>query len=140
MLDKLSLCDTLYVCEVQGSDETGKGTETEPFKTPIRALEVNESAKILVRKALEGDEAGFNEISGAGLKKAKKGLELLKKKQVKEQERLLKETQAAAAEQRRLEESKSIKLEQNPALPAAQKVWPLNRWFPFVSHSYTHIA
>jgi asparaginyl-tRNA synthetase len=127
-MEKLSLSDTLYVCEVQGSDETGKGNESSPFKSPIRALEVNESAKILVRKALQGEEAGFKEISGAGLKKAKKGLELLKKKLVKEQERSAKEADQAAEEQRRLEESKAIQLVQDTKLPVARKVNPHYRY------------
>lgn len=75
---------------------------------------------------MEGEESGFHEISGAALKKAKKGLEVQKKKQQKELEKAKREAELAAQkseeEMRRLEESKSIVLKEDPSWPAAVTV------------------
>ena len=67
---------TLYICEASGSDEGGSGTQEKPFRSALRALEEDEQAELVVRKALEGDDAVYAPISGAALKKAKKGLEI----------------------------------------------------------------
>ena len=132
-LEKMTLnSGPLYVCEVTGNDETGTGAESAPFQSVNRAYEVaaavDESnlARILVRKALEGEGAGFAEASQASLKKAKKNLENLKKKAQKEEERKRKEAETSAQkakeEAARLELAKSIVLHQDPSWPKAVPV------------------
>ncbi|KAJ3099956.1 hypothetical protein HDU97_002628 [Phlyctochytrium planicorne] len=116
----------VFVCELQGNDTDGQGTEASPFKTPLRALESvggKDETPIVVRKAIED---GFQPISGAALKKAKKGWETNEKKKAKEAVKAA-ETAAnaadrAAEEERRLEESKRIVLTQDPALAAAKNI------------------
>jgi len=77
----------------------------------------------MVRKSVGEEDSTFKEISGAGLKKAKKGFEAAKKKAEKEEERKKKNARAAFAkteeELRRLEEAKSIILTRNPSLEIA---------------------
>lgn len=69
-----------YVNETTGVDSADvAGTEQAPFKTTAFAYYTKEVATLKVYKE-EGEEKGYFEISGAGLKKAKKGAESLKKK------------------------------------------------------------
>lgn len=87
----------VYICEISGNDETGKGSQESPFKTPLAAVEFlsgnTENAKILVRKTAEGT---FEDIAATALKKAKKGYEIAQKKLAKANERA--EANSAAAE------------------------------------------
>jgi asparaginyl-tRNA synthetase len=114
-----------YVCELQGSDEQGNGTEKMPFRTPYQAMvaQSNPDAVIKVRKSYE---EGFQDASGAAIKKAKKAYEIFLKKAQKAAEKAEKDAIEAAAkaqeDAKRLEESKSIVIEQNLSLPAAQKI------------------
>lgn len=126
----------LYVCEATGNDTTGSGTKEMPFKTILRALEQDEGATIVVRKQTQEEDkpaSEFAEASAASVKKAKKFLELSRKKQQKEEERKLKDAEAnaakAAEEAAKLERSKLIVIEQDPALPAAEKVCQLSITF-----------
>ncbi len=117
----------MYVCEVQGSDETGTGIESLPFKTAVKVLEFingnEENVSILVRKSME---EGFQDISGAGLKKARKVYETNQRKAAKAAERAVadaeKSEKEAADEANRIENAKSIVLTQDASLPVAQKV------------------
>lgn len=122
------------MCEAQGSDETGTGSESAPFKTALRVLEqladaFDDSCSIVVRKAAgEGGESdgGFQDISGAGLKKAKKAYEANVKKAQKAAERAVadaaKSEKEAAEEAKRIEYAKNIVLIQDAKLPVAEKV------------------
>ncbi|KAI8841316.1 hypothetical protein BC829DRAFT_492526 [Chytridium lagenaria] len=116
----------VYVCEQKGDDTTGAGTETSPFKTPLRALEsVNgdENVKIQVRKV---EAEGYQPISGAALKKAKKGWELNEKKKQKAAAAAAKDADEAASkaadEARRLEEAKNVVLTQDASLPKSKNI------------------
>lgn len=117
---------TLYVDEKKGSDETGKGTESAPFATPVAAyLSLNPSTEsdkdplsvvnILVRKAAEGDAPeSWSELSGAGKKKLAKGVDVQRKKAAKlaaDGERLEKERkEQEARDKKRREEAARIKI------------------------------
>lgn len=109
----------LFVCEVEGNDISGDGTSQQPFKTAIRALEHCEDGSIQCRKSLVGESSGFQEISGAALKKARKGLDVNRKKSVKEEERKLRDLQLSsereATEQQKLENAKNIILSRDPS-------------------------
>ncbi|KAI9366035.1 hypothetical protein DFJ73DRAFT_806814 [Zopfochytrium polystomum] len=116
----------LFVCEIAGHDQEGVGSEKMPFRTPLRALESvngNESVAIMVRK---DHVEGFVPISGAALKKAKKGWETNEKKRVKAEEQAKKNAELAATraaeEAKKLEEAKSVVLVNDPALPAPVKI------------------
>ncbi|KAJ1680013.1 asparagine--tRNA ligase [Spiromyces aspiralis] len=132
IVEQLSLKDSpvVHVDEVGGSDEAGTGLASAPFKTSVRAVAVVEAlpadkqagCKIVVKK---GGETEYKEISGAALKKAKKLHEGNKKKAAKLAEKQLAAEKQAQNKQeeevRRLEESKKIKLEQDPSLLAPIK-------------------
>ncbi|KAI9598657.1 hypothetical protein BDF19DRAFT_490823 [Syncephalis fuscata] len=117
----------LYVDETNGSDETGNGTESAPYQTAARALQHSETAQIHVYKpATDSEPASYTPISGAALKKAKKRVDELLRKQKKQeqqrQEQAAKEEQRRIEEERKLEEAKSIVLEQDASLPAAKTI------------------
>jgi asparaginyl-tRNA synthetase len=104
--EKLSVSgDTRYVCELHGDDQATGLTQDKPLKTATAALELG-AGTIMIRR--DGKE--YAPISGAALKKAKKGLEVQKRKAGKEADKKAKEAELAEAEQRRLEESKKIVL------------------------------
>ncbi|CEH11763.1 asparaginyl-trna synthetase [Ceraceosorus bombacis] len=109
----------VHVDETAGSDETGTGSAEKPFLTAVTALvSAGPTARVLVRKApaegtappADADAAGYQPISGAGLKRAKKGYEVAIKKQQKEAEKSKGETSKAEDESKRLEDSKQVVL------------------------------
>ncbi|KAJ3340376.1 hypothetical protein HDU93_007101 [Gonapodya sp. JEL0774] len=116
----------LYIDESGGSDESGSGSETSPFKTALAAfLRVSTShptiniddVKIKVKKDSE-----WTDISKAGLKKAKSGYETTLKKIRKEEERKAKEAEDKAGEEKRLEESKKVIIKMDHSLPQAKQI------------------
>lgn len=112
----------VYVNEKTGADAAGAGSEQQPFQTPAYALFVQPDATVLVYKQKDAsDDFEYTEISASALKKAKKGADGLKKKQDKQrqQEQELQQRQADAA--KRFAELDLIKIEEDPALPAATK-------------------
>lgn len=116
--------ETVYVDEVNGSDETSTGIQNAPYKTVVRALQVKgDNINILIQKT---PEEGYKDISGAALKKAKKRVEELAKKAKKEDEKKKAEAEKVKLqreeEERKLEEAKKIVLKQDPNLPLAIKV------------------
>lgn len=124
----------VHVCEIQGHDSEGFGTEKMPFKTPLKAVEFVKAdaqlcAAIKVRKNME---EGYQPIPKAALKKAIKGYEVNERKAQKAAEKALLDAaeleKAKAAELIKLEEAKSVILKQDASLPVASKV------SHFVSH------
>jgi len=113
----------VYVDEKQGNDESGDGSEAKPFAATIKALASVQGGACQIKMKTED---GWTDISGAGLKKAKKGYEGLVKKLEKQKEAEQKAAQnaaqASADEAKRLEEAKKIVLKPDPSLPAAKKV------------------
>lgn len=114
----------VYVDENKGSDETGQGTETSPYASAATALQKHgDGAKIKVYKAAEGDTpAGFKDISGAQLKKAKIAVKEREKKAKKADEAAAKASQENAALEKRIQDSKSIVLAEDASLPKATKI------------------
>ncbi|KAJ1728874.1 asparagine--tRNA ligase, partial [Coemansia biformis] len=121
----------VHVDKVGGSDETGHGTEDAPYKTPVAAVGMIASMpaekqgcfKVVVRSAA-GEP--YAEITATALKKAKGAHELELKKAKKQAEQAAKaqaqnETRLAE-EQQRIEDSKMIKLAEDPSLPAAKQI------------------
>jgi asparaginyl-tRNA synthetase len=116
---------TVYVCEVQGNDAEGFGTEKMPYKSLLKVLEVHkgnlENQEVLVRKEILEPYAP---VAKAAMKKAVKAYEVQLKKAQKEAERALadkeKAEQSRLAEIAKLEEAKSIVLEQDVSLPTAK--------------------
>ena len=115
----------VWVCELQGNDEEGLGTEKMPYKNSMFALEKAATTKIsiLIRKDLI---QGFQPIAKAAFKKLVKGYEVNVKKAKKAAEKAQLDAQEALknaeADKKKLEEAKKIVLVQDASLPAAKKV------------------
>ncbi|KAN0062680.1 asparagine--tRNA ligase [Thecaphora frezii] len=114
----------VYVDEAKGSDDSGDGSKAAPYATPLAALLAKgQNASVFVKKAdaapgAEGVDAdGFAPISTSASKKVAKLYQAALKKREKAQEQALKESQKAGDEDRKLEESKKVVLEQ-PSEPA----------------------
>ncbi|QRV98052.1 asparaginyl-tRNA synthetase [Ceratobasidium sp. AG-Ba] len=110
----------VYVDETGGSDEKGDGTEASPYATPVAALDGPHGVDvaIFIRKA-PADE--YAPISGAALKRAKKGLDQLKEKAKKAEAAAAKAEQDRLREEKKLEESKKIVIKEDPSLPPATR-------------------
>ncbi|KAH6565727.1 hypothetical protein BASA50_001527 [Batrachochytrium salamandrivorans] len=116
---------SIWICEVQGDDVQGNGTEKMPFKTLIKAFEVagTENASFFSRKVISD---GYQPTAKAAIKKVMKlHLGNVKKAQ-KAAQRAVSDAQEAlnnaAAEAVELEESRKIVLEEDKSLPVAKKI------------------
>ncbi|CAE6466518.1 unnamed protein product [Rhizoctonia solani] len=110
----------VYVDETAGSDDKGDGTEASPYATPVAALGGPQGAEVAVFiRKVPADE--YVPISGAALKRAKKGLEQQKEKAKKAEAAAAKEAQERLREAQKLEESKKIVLTEDASLPASIK-------------------
>lgn len=114
----------VHVDEASGSDDTGKGTQEEPYQSLGQALfNHGSTASYLIRK---DPTAQYDEPTQSSLKKAKKtadGIEKKKKKQEELAERDAKEKgEEKEKREKLLEESKKIILEEDLSLPKATKV------------------
>jgi len=109
---------TVYIDETAGSDETGDGTQAQPYKSPAHAIFAQGPSPPLVIMTRKSDTEEYAPIGVSPLKKARKGAEGLEK-----QRRKALEAEAKAKEQAELlEKSKAITLTENPDLPKAVKV------------------
>ncbi|WBW72280.1 cytoplasmic asparagine-tRNA ligase Nrs1 [Schizosaccharomyces osmophilus] len=113
----------VFVDESSGNDEVGKGTESEPFKTAIRALQAIENCTVIIRK---DSSSQYEPIGTNALKKAKKGVEQAARKKTKagENEKLAASKAIAAkeAEAKRMEAASKIVLEEPKDAPKAEKI------------------
>lgn len=118
---------TIYVCEAQGRDLEGTGTEKMPFLSLQKAVahvkgNVSEY-DYLVRKAILDP---YEPAAKAGLKKAVKGYDLALKKAAKDAEKAIQDlsnaAEKAAAEQLKLDEARSVVLVQDQTLAPAKKI------------------
>lgn len=117
----------IHIDETSGSDETGDGTQENPYKSLGQALFNHASqttaASYLIRK---DQTVQYDEPTQSSLKKAKKtadGIEKKKKKQEELAERNAKDKgEEIEKREKLLEESKKIVLEEDISLPKATKV------------------
>jgi asparaginyl-tRNA synthetase len=109
---------SVYVDETTGSDESGDGTQAQPYKSPAYAIFAQGPSPPLVIMTRKSDTEQYAPIGVSPLKKARKGAEGLEKQRKKAFE-----AEAKAKEQAELlEKSKAITLTENPDLPKAVKV------------------
>lgn len=117
---------TFYIDESTGSDEQGKGSQEQPYKSlsfAIFSAAGLEDSKYLIRK---DSTLEFDEPTKSGLKKAIKDAEGLAKKKKKAEEAAAQDASKEKAEKEKreklLEDSKQIVLKENEDLPKAVKV------------------
>lgn len=115
---------TIHIDETGGSDTTGNGAQDQPYQSLGFAVFTHgAAASFLTRKDATGT---YEEPTLSSLKKAKKTAEGIEKKKKKQEELAAREAkeQGEAKEKREklLEESKKIKLQEDPTLPQTVKV------------------
>lgn len=108
-----------HVDEIAGSDDTGNGTEEQPYQSLGYALFIHgQTATLRIRK-----EIAWEEPTQSSLKKAKKTADGLEKKKKKAEEasaaQAAAQTADAAKREKLLEGSKSIVLKEDPSLEQA---------------------
>ena len=108
----------VYVDETAGSDESGDGTQGQPYKSAAHAIFAQGPSPPLAIVIRKSDTEQYAPIGVSPLKKARKGAEGLEKQRKKALD-----AEAKANEQAELlEKSKAITLTENPDLPKAVKV------------------
>ena len=111
---------SIHIDETSGSDDTGKGTLEEPYKSLGQAL-FNHSltASYLIRK---DETVQYDEPTQSSLKKAKKTADGIEKKKKKQEELAKEKGEEIEKREKLLEESKKIVLEEDITLPKATRV------------------
>ena len=115
-LHLLTGVQTVYVNEVHGSDETGNGTQSTPWKTPLHAvirLGGTDKGTIMIQK--EGSEA-YTEIAKAASKKLQKTLDGIRKKEAKAASTMASSSGTAK------EDDKEEEIVEDKSLPAALRI------------------
>jgi asparaginyl-tRNA synthetase len=120
---------TFYIDEAAGLDETGHGSQEQPYKSlafAIFAATEIDGARYMIRK---DSSAEYTEPTQSSLKKAIKGAEGLEKKRKKTEELAAREANEKQADKEKrekiLEESKKVVLKEDSELPQAIKVCDL---------------
>lgn len=114
----------VYIDETAGSDESGDGTQGQPYKSAAHAIFAQGPSPPLAIMIRKSDTEEYSPIGVSPLKKARKGAEGLEKQRKKALE-----AEAKAKEQLELlEKSKAITITENPDLPKAVKVRSISRW------------
>ncbi|CAF0752157.1 unnamed protein product [Brachionus calyciflorus] len=113
-LEQLDLTGALYTSELNGSDETGNGTEAKPYKTALKALkesgDIENFSKILV-DAKDQTKEKYELISKSQLKKVKNMAEIEARKSAS---KAAKEQEDALRREKNLEEAKKVVIQQDP--------------------------
>ncbi|KAH3662078.1 hypothetical protein OGAPHI_006259 [Ogataea philodendri] len=113
---------SVFVHEKKGTDDTvADGSEAKPFKSASYALLKSPEAKVFVSKETEQGEE-YVEISPTALKKAKKGVESLKKKEEKARKQAAEAAAKSDEENAKLLAAMKITVTEDKSLPPAQKI------------------
>jgi len=114
----------VYVCMLRGSDETGSGTQEQPFGTLAHAVELYfdkaeeklpEDVCFILRKT---DEDGFQDAPKAALKKAISTVEV----QLKKARKAVENKGKGKEKKVETDEQSYVTLEEDSSLPTAQKI------------------
>jgi asparaginyl-tRNA synthetase len=117
----------LYICEQQGNDKEGSGSEKMPYQSLQKAANAVKGElaqyEVLHRKVILDP---YQAAAKTAVKKAIKNYQIQVKKDAKDAERAIldkqKSGEAEALEKQKLEEAKSIVLTQDKTLPAAKAI------------------
>ncbi|XP_058117103.1 asparagine--tRNA ligase, cytoplasmic [Anopheles ziemanni] len=120
-MENLTLSE-LYTSEKRGNDETGKGTEQEPFKTILRAMKhagKEPFPTIYVDSKDEKSESPYEVAAKSQLKKIQK---LWVRDNNKGDKQKREEEEKAKNREQNLEEAKKITIQQDPSWPEAKPI------------------
>lgn len=110
----------MYTSEKNGNDETGDGSEANPFKTILQAMKkAGKEPFPLIYVDGKKDDIKFEEAAKSQLKKIQK---IWVRENYKQQDKLKKEEEDAVRREKNLEEAKKIVLEEDKGLPEAKRI------------------
>ncbi|XP_033243244.1 asparagine--tRNA ligase, cytoplasmic-like [Drosophila miranda] len=111
----------IYTSEKRGSDESGNGTQSKPFKTVLHAMRLAGSEEPYETIYVDSSEPSkvFEPAAKSQLKKIQKVLQRDGQKNV---EKELREAEDAEKRQLNLEEAKKIRIIEDASLPKARKI------------------
>lgn len=118
--DNCTVLESIYTSEKNGSDETGDGSENNPFKTILAAMRHSgkEPFPIIYHDSHENDKK-YEPASKSQLKKIQK-IWLREKYKNEEKEKKLLEDEEKRL--KNLEEAKTIVIEEDKSLPDAKQI------------------
>lgn len=118
-----SIClDAIYTSEKNGNDESGKGTESAPFKTVLQAMRhagKEPFPTIYVDAKDEKAEGPFEPVAKSQLKKVQK---LWVREVSKNADKSKREEEDAKKRELNLEEARKIEIEEDPSWPKAKSI------------------
>ncbi|XP_053670979.1 asparagine--tRNA ligase, cytoplasmic isoform X1 [Anopheles nili] len=120
-MENLTLSE-LYTSEKRGNDETGKGTDQEPFKTILRAMKhagKEPFPTIYVDSKDEKSESPYEVAAKSQLKKIQK---LWVRDNMKGDKQKREEEEKAKNREQNLEEAKKITIQEDPSWPTAKSI------------------
>ena len=126
MEDMAVSSEPIYTSESRGSDEFGEGTKKVPYKTILQAMRRygKEPFPTIYEDAQEGSEAHkegklYDVVAKSQIKKRAK---LWAQETRKAEEKAKRDAEALEAQRKRAEEARKITIEEDPSLPAAERL------------------
>ncbi|XP_017060886.1 asparagine--tRNA ligase, cytoplasmic [Drosophila ficusphila] len=120
-LAELSL-GALFTSEKKGSDESGEGTESKPFKTILQAMRHAGKEPFPTIYVDSKDPNATEPFEPAAKSQLKKIQKLFVRESHKNAEKQQREAEDAEKRQQNLEEARKIKIVEDPSLPVARKI------------------
>ncbi|XP_076618179.1 asparagine--tRNA ligase isoform X2 [Colletes latitarsis] len=112
-----SFLDAIYTSQKNGNDETGDGSECNPFKTVLKAMHyAGKEPFPLIYQDSHGDDEKYEVVSKSQLKKVQKIWMRERYKNEDKQKKLMEDEEKRL---KNLEEAKLIVIEENETLPTA---------------------
>ena len=125
-MEDMAVSEPIYTSESRGSDEFGEGTKKVPYKTILQAMRRygKEPFPTMYQDAKEGSEAHkegklYDVVAKSQIKKVTK---LWAQETRKAAEKAKRDSEALEAQKKRAEEAKKITIEEDPSLPAAERL------------------
>lgn len=118
----ISFTDSLYTSEKNGNDESGDGTDKNPYKTILRAMKhagKEPFPTIYVDIKAENALEPYEIAAKSQLKKIQK---IWQRENVKNADRAQREQEDAKKRDQNMEEAKQIKISEDPSWPSAKRI------------------
>jgi asparaginyl-tRNA synthetase len=119
-LEKVDLTGAIYTSEKTGSDETGNGTESAPFKTVIKAMRHHGDLENLPPILVDSKDETKGKFELLAKSQQKKQKNLAEQEIKKESNKHAREQEDAQRREKNLEEAKKIIIKEDPSLPKAE--------------------
>ncbi|ALC42867.1 Aats-asn [Drosophila busckii] len=112
----------LFTSEKRGSDESGNGTETKPYKTIMQAMRHAGKEPFPTIFVDSKDPEAAEPYEPAAKSQLKKIQKLFAREGQKNADKMKREAEDAEKRQQNLEEARKVKISEDPSWPAAQKI------------------